>query len=146
MRRTLLLPVLLLTAACQSGSSSGPPDRPGGWADPSPGATAAHDLPSTETFEIRFGDDLVGYLVEVKPMPPDQPDQRPYKPGTSLIQDRNFTFIGFISPAGTTYKFDANGNSAHAVGFGSRNQSIAAFFRRNGSPRILAVSTGLPQG
>jgi hypothetical protein len=88
----------------------------------------------------------VGYLVEVKPMPPDQPDERPYKPGTSLIQDRNFTFIGFISPAGTTYKFDASGNTAHAVGFGSRNQSIAAFFRRNGSPRILAVATGQPQG
>jgi len=146
MRPTPLLPALLLIAACQSGSSSGPPDRPSGWAEPPAGAVAAHDLPSTETFEIRFGDDLVGYLVEVKPMPPDQPDERPYKPGTSLIQDRNFTFIGFISPAGTTYKFDANGSSAHAVGFGSRNQSIAAFFRRNGSPRILAVATGQPQG
>jgi hypothetical protein len=36
--------------------------------------------------------------------------------------------------------------TAHAVGWGSRNQSIAAFFRRNGSPRILAVDTGLPAG
>ena len=141
MRRALLLPALLLIAACQSGSA----EHPAGVAGHGPTAVAAHDLPCTETFEIRFGDELVGYLVEVKPMPAGEPDERPYKPGTSLIQDKAFTFVGFITPAGTTYRFDAAGNG-HTVGFGSRNQSIAAFFRRNGSPRILALGTGRPQG
>ena len=139
--RRLLLPAVLLIAACQSG----PPDRPGGWSEPAPTAVAAHDLPCTETFEIRFGDELVGYLVEVQPMPKDQPDQRRFKPGTSLIQDKQFVDIGFISPGGTTYRYDEAG-IAHSVGFGSRNQSIAAFFRKNGAPRILSVATGQPQG
>ena len=141
MRCAPLLPVLLLIAACQSS----PPDRPSGWAEPPPGAAAADNLPSTETFEIRFGDDLVGYLVEVRPVPAGLPDERSFTPGTTLIQDKLFAYLGFISPRGTTYKFDDEGE-AHAVGWGSRNQSIAAFFRRNGTPRILAVTTGLPAG
>ncbi len=139
MRRTL---ALLLLAACQAGP---PPDTAGGRRAPPPTATSALDLAFTETFEIRFGDDFVGYLVEVRPVPAGLPDDRPFKPGTSLIQDKDFAFLGFISPAGTTYRFDDSGE-AHAVGWGSRGQSIAAFFRRNGSPRIVAVTTGLPAG
>jgi hypothetical protein len=140
MRRSL--PVLLLLAACSSTPSEPAAPAP---PPPEPTATAAHDLPSTETYEIRFGDELVGYLVDVKPLPDGQTDTRPFKPGTSLIQDKRFEFLGFISPMGITYKFDAQGE-AHKVGFGSRNQSIAAFFRRNDLPRILAVATGQPQG
>ncbi len=142
MHRTLL-PALLLLAACAGPEA--PPDEPGGWRTPPPSEAAAHDLTHTETFEIRFGDELVGYLVEVLPMPADQVDERAFKPGTTLIEDKHFAFLGFISPSGTTYRFDEQGE-AHTVGWGSRNQSIAAFFRRNGAPRLLAVTTGQPQG
>lgn len=138
MRR--ILPLLLL-AACHAPSTP-PAAAPG---PSTPHLSQARDLRWTETFEIRFGDELVGYLEEVRDAPVGEKDERPFKPGTSLIEDKDLKVIGFISPYGTTYRFNAEGE-AKTVGFGSRNQSIAAFFRQNGEPRILALGTGKPQG
>ena len=136
MRR--FLPLLLL-AACHAPSEH-EAAKP---AAARPEVTAS--LAYTESFEIRFGDELCGFLVEVQPVPAGETDARPYTPGTAVIQDKDLRTLGFISPHGTTYRFNAEGE-AKPVGWGSRNQSIAAFFRRNGSPRILAVATGQPQG
>ena len=96
-----LLPALLLIAACAGPDA--PPEQPGVWRTPAPDEAAAHDLSYTETFEIRFGDELVGYLVEVRPMPANQLDERPFKAGTTLIEDTHFDFLGFISPADAGY-------------------------------------------
>ena len=138
MRR--ILPLLLL-AACHSTA-----EQPAQPADPhAQTRSAAIDLRFTETFEIRFGDQLVGYLREVKPVPPGEQDGRAFPPGTSLIESKDFELLGFLSPGGTTYRFNEAGE-AKAVGFGSRNQSIAAFFKKSGEPRLLALGTGKPQG
>ncbi len=103
-----------------------------------PTREAASDLQYTEVSEIRFGKDLVGYLVAVLPVPEGMTDGRPWQPGTALIQDGKMQFIGFISPHGTTYKFDEYG-AAKGVGFGSRDAGIAAFFRRNGQPQLVPL-------
>jgi len=134
MRR--LLPAVLLLAACSATPDAAPSPEP-----PPPSAAAARDLQFTETFEIRFGADLVGYLVEVLPAPEGVPDARAFRPGTALIEGPDFELLGFVSPHGTTYRFDATGE-ARAVGWGSRNQGIAAFFGRNGAPKLVGV-TGL---
>ncbi len=106
---------------------------------------AARDLQYADTLEIRFGADLVGYVVEVLPVPEGLLDERPWTPGTLLIQGPQLDFLGFITPGGTTYRFDAQGG-AHAIGFGSRDQGIAAFFGRNGTPRLVTTQPGLPRG
>ena len=134
MRR--ILPLILL-AACSS-----TPDHH--ESAPPPTKAAAIDLRYTETFEIRFGDELVGYLREVKPVPAGETDGRAFPAGTALIESKDFELLGFLSPLGTTYKFNEAGE-AKAVGFGSRNQSIAAFFKKSGEPRILALGTGTPK-
>jgi hypothetical protein len=131
--RRLLLPTALLLYACAS---------PGGDAAPEAlprRAAITGSLQFTETWEIRFGDELVGYLVEVQPAPEGLADERPFKPGTALVEDLDFQLLGFLSPRGTTYRFDDAGE-AQAVGWGSRNMSIAAFFQRNGAPRLVAVT------
>ena len=136
MRR--ILPLLLLAACSSAETSSSAPEAP------PPTKAEAVDLRYTETFEIRFGNELVGYLREVKPVPAGEQDGRAFPPGTALIESKDFELLGFLSPLGTTYKFNAAGE-AKAVGFGSRNQSIAAFFKKNGDPKILALGTGKPQ-
>jgi hypothetical protein len=134
--RRLLLPAALLLTACAA---------PGGGDAPAPEALPRRDaitrsLQFTETWEIRFGDELAGYLVEVLPVPEGLHDDRPFKPGTALVEDLDFQLLGFLSPRGTTYRFDDAGE-AKAVGFGSRNMSIAAFFGRNGAPRLVAATS-----
>ena len=135
MRR--ILPLLLLAACSSASEKSQVPEAP------PPSKAAAIDLRFTETFEIRFGEELAGYLREVKPVPAGEADGRAFPAGTALIESKDFELLGFISPLGTTYKFNEAGE-AKAVGYGSRNQSIAAFFRQNGEPRILALGTGTP--
>lgn len=137
MRR--ILPLLLLAACSSTSDDSGSAPEA-----PPPTKAAAIDLRYTETFEIRFGDELVGYLREVKPVPAGETDGRAFPAGTALIESKDFELLGFLSPLGTTYKFNAAGE-AKAVAFGSRNQSIAAFFKKSGEPRILALGTGKPQ-
>lgn len=134
MRR--LLPAVLLLAAC-----SASPDAPPQPEAPPPSAAAARDLQYTQTFEVRWGDELAGYLVEVLPTPAGIPDARAFQPGTYLIEGPDLELLGFISPHGTTYRFDAEG-AARTVGWGSRDQGIAAFFGRNGPPRLVPVTAG----
>ena len=130
-------------AACASGcSSTGGTDHAAvEAARPKPTLMAAHELQFTETFEVRFGNELVGYMVDVLPVPGGIVDSRAYAPGTKLIQGKDFTFLGFISPRGTTYRFDASGE-AKAVGVGSLELSIAAFFKQNGAPTFVSISPG----
>ena len=136
MRR--ILPLLLLAACSSASEKSQVPEAP------PPSKAAAVDLRYTETFEIRFGDELAGYLREVKPVPAGEADGRAFPAGTALIESKDFELLGFLSPLGTTYRFNAAGE-ARTVGFGSRNQSIAAFFQKSGEPRILALGTGEAQ-
>ena len=65
-------------------------------------------------------------------------DTRAYKPDTAVIADLDRKLLGYISPHGTTYRFDAAGES-HTVGFGSRNTSITAFFRKNDPPTLTPI-------
>jgi hypothetical protein len=135
-RRALLALSALLLAACSStadDAATAPAAERG-----APTQQAARELSFTATSEIRFDGELVGYLVEVQPVPEGTVDSRPWEPGTALIQDKRFQFIGFISPRGTTYRFDED-ETAQAVGFGSRSAGIAAFFRRNGEPQLVSV-------
>jgi hypothetical protein len=134
MRR--ILPLLLLVA-CHSTADHAETAPP-------PTKAAALDLRHTQTFEIRFGDELVGYLREVKATPAGESDGRAFPVGTALIESKDFELLGFISPHGTTYRFNEAGE-AKAQGFGSRNQGIAAFFKQNGEPRLLALGTGTPR-
>jgi len=92
----------------------------------------------TQTSEIRFSGELVGFLVEVLEVPEGVEDRRAYRPGTLLVQDLRFRPLGFISPGGTTYGYDEQG-LARTLGFGGRNLAIANFFRRTGSPQIITV-------
>ena len=139
--RALLAPLaaaLLLTACASHEPAAATPDK----AARAPATRdAAHDLSYTATSEIRFGGELVGYLVDVQPVPGGIVDDRPWEPGTALIEDSKFEFIGFISPHGTTYRFDADGQP-RTVGFGSRSSGIAAFFRRNGEPQLVSLHPG----
>jgi hypothetical protein len=116
--------------AAAATAKAGPPTR-----------EAAEGLTHTATSEIRFGDELVGYLLDVLPVPAGVVDDRPWEPGTAMIQDLRFRFIGFISPRGTTYRFDEHG-TPHKVGFGSRSAGIAAFFMRNGEPTLVSLHPG----
>ena len=138
------LALAVLAAAC---SSTRPEDDAGLPVAPRPAPTlaATSSLDWTSTSEIRFSGELVGYLVEVLEVPGGVPDRRPFKPGTVLIQDTKLEMIGFISPGGTTYRFD-EGGEAKAVGFGSRNAAIASFFRKGGTPQLVPVVPAPPRG
>ena len=123
--------LLLLASAC-AGPGSSDADRPARTVQ------SAAELAPSRTFEIRFGSELAGFLIDVLPAPPGTTDQRAYEPGTALIEARDRTLLGFISPRGTTYRFDASGE-ARTVGFGSRSTSISAFFRKNDPPTLVPV-------
>jgi len=131
-RPALTLSALLLLAPACASTGSTDAERPARTLE----STA--DLEPTRTFEIRFGSELAGFLIEVLPAPADAPDTRAYEPGTALIQARDRTPLGFISPRGTTYRFDASGE-ARTVGFGSRSTSITAFFLKNDPPTLVPI-------
>jgi hypothetical protein len=122
-----------LAAACV-GPGTGPDDSQ----RPARTRATAADLAPTQTFEIRFGSELAGYLIDVLPAEPGQPDTRAYEPGTAVIQSLDHTLLGFISPHGTTYRFDEAGE-AQTVAFGSRSTSITAFFRKNDPPALTPI-------
>jgi len=128
------LPMLLAILPACAGARSGEGDD----ARPARTRQSAKDLEPSERFEIRFGSELVGYLTDVLPAPAGAEDLRAYEPGTAVIQGLDHQLLGFISPHGTTYRFDASGE-ARVVGFGSRNTSIAAFFLANGPPTLIPV-------
>lgn len=123
--------LLLLVPACAG---------PGGAEGERPARTrqSAEDLAPSRTNEIRFGSELVGYLIEVLPAPGGAPDTRAYEPDSAVIADLDRQLLGYISPHGTTYRFDAAGAS-HTVGFGSRSTSITAFFRKNDPPTLTPI-------
>lgn len=134
---------LLLTACAIPGRENKLENPPG----TEPAAPISLNLPTatdmeyTATYEIRFRDELVGFLVEVLELPEGMNDARGYPPGTALIQDLELVDVGFITPGGRSYRFDENGD-AHAVGFGSRNENIAAFFMQNGYPTLVSIHPG----
>jgi len=135
---------LLVTTACAIPGRENKLENPPGTEPARPISMVlptATDMEFTATYEIRFRDELVGFLVEVLELPEGMNDARGFPPGTSLIQDPELTFIGFISPGGTTYKFDEEGE-ASAVGFGNRDKSIATFFRMNGYPTLVSIHPG----
>ncbi|HZM00316.1 MAG TPA: hypothetical protein VFD43_08700 [Planctomycetota bacterium] len=111
-----------------------------GAAPPTRSNASAADLAPSQTFEIRFGSELAGYLIDVLPAPDGATDARAYAPGTAVIQSLDGTALGFISRHGTTYRYDASGE-ARVVGFGSRSTSIAAFFRAIDPPTLVPVQS-----
>jgi hypothetical protein len=134
---------LLLTACAIPGRQSKIDNPPGAMPEReiSRVLPTATDMAFTATYEIRFGDELVGYLVEVMDVPEGIDDQRGFPPGTSIIQDTELSFVGFITPGGRSYRFDDHGD-ASAVGFGNRDKSIATFFRKNGYPTLVSIHQG----
>src|SRR5262245_34924859 len=94
-----------LALACCSRDKT-PPAPPPPVAQPAakPGPQIAKDLQFSETFEVRFGEDFVGYVVDVLPVPAGIVDERQYPEDTKLIQDKDFKLLGFISPRGTIYR------------------------------------------
>lgn len=128
---TLAAALLLLAPAC-AGPGSAEAARPARTRQ------SAEDLAPSRTYEIRFGSELVGYLFEVLPAPAGTSDTRAYAPGTAVIADLQRSLLGYISPHGTTYRFDAAGES-HTVAFGSRSTSITAFFRKNDPPTLVPI-------
>jgi hypothetical protein len=142
-----VLPAVLAVlglAAC-AGTSEPAPGPADSASRPAPTRRAARELAFTETFEVRFGGELVGYLVEVLAVPDGVVDERAFAPGTALIENRDLELLGFISPRGTTYRFEQDG-SAHAVAFGTRSANIAAFFGRQGEPTVTTLQPGTSAG
>jgi hypothetical protein len=125
---SLACALVLLAPACASAEAEHPART----------RQSAADLAPSQTYEVRFGSELVGYLIEVLPAAAGAPDTRAYEPGTAVIADLKHTLLGYISPRGTTYRFDAAGQ-AHTVGFGSRSTSIAAFFLKNDPPTLTPI-------
>lgn len=139
-----LTALVLLATACAIPGRPSKIDTPPGTAPARPislSLPTAVDMQYMATYEIRFRGKLSGYLLEVLEVPEGVQDLRGYPPGTSLIQDTELTFIGFISPGGTTYRFNDVGE-ASAVGFGSRDKSIASFFRKNDEPTLVSIHPG----
>jgi len=134
----------LALPACSSASSNPAPAAPPPVAQPAakPGPQIAKDLQFSETFEVRFGEDFVGYVVDVLPVPHGIVDERQYPEGTKLIQDKDFKLLGFISPRGTMYRFDASGGS-EAVGSGSLEKNLAGFFKKDGPPKLVSIAPGV---
>lgn len=127
--RAATLALLALVPACV-GPNTGPDDS-----RPARTRQSAADVAPSQAYTISFDGQVVGYLIEVLPMAAGSPDPRAYEPGTALIEDLDHTLLGYISPHATTYRFDESG-AARTVGFGSRNSSITAFFRKNDPPTL----------
>lgn len=132
MSRLALLPLLLALAAC----ASDPPLA--GDAQPAP--IVAEGLDFTRTNEVRLGDGAapVGYLVEFLRVPTGVIDERVYREGSALVQDALLTDVGFVSPAGVGYRFDAEGNAVE-IGFGARTQHVATLLGGTGKVRLSPV-------
>jgi hypothetical protein len=141
---TRLAVLLLLVSACAIPGRESKLDHPPGAVPErviSKVLPTATDMAYTATYEIRFGKELVGYLVEVMEVPEGIDDQRGFPPGTSIIQDTDLVFIGFITPGGRSYRFNEQGEAV-AVGFGNRDKSVATFFMKNGYPTLVSIHTG----
>jgi hypothetical protein len=128
----LLVLAVLLTAGC-----SGRADKRS-QTETTPRFVAT-DMAFTVTKEVWFGDRHVGFVVDVLAVPDGFLDQRPYKAGTLVVEDLTMFPIGFISPRGSSYAFDAN-DEAKLVAFGGRDSSVARFFKANGMPRYIVVA------
>jgi hypothetical protein len=138
---------LTCVTGCAGTDTDAPSATESAGAAPRPERTraSAKGLDFTETFEIRFGKELVGYLVDVLETPEGVIDTRAYLPGTALIESRDLELLGFISPRGTSYRFRADG-TAEAVGYGTRDRNIAAFFARSESPDLVTLHHGTVPG
>ncbi len=95
----------------------------------------------TRLVEVRFGDpaELAGYLVEFAGLPLGIRDERPYSPGSVLVQDRKLANLGFITPGGHAYAFDADG-LAHDRGWLSRDEHVRALLGASGTPIYHVIS------
>ena len=132
MSRLARLHSSLLTAALALCACSPFETQPPAAADP-----LAASLPPatgddfTRTLIVDVGGTPSGYVVEVLDVPQGLRDERPYPVGTWLVQDIDFTLVGFISPSGTAYVF-GDDHRARPAGFGSRDMSVAAILKRQG--------------
>ncbi|MCB9899681.1 MAG: hypothetical protein H6825_16870 [Planctomycetes bacterium] len=134
MSRLAALPLVLLVALAACAAD---PQR----ADEAPPApVVAEGLDFTRTSEVRFGGtgEPSGYLVEFLRVPTGVIDQRVYREGTALVQDARLADVGFVSPAGVGYRFDAEGHTVD-LGFGSRNAHIATLLGGSGKPTLTVV-------
>lgn len=131
----LLAALALLLAACSSGPTlRGDHDR-----------GVARETAYTHTYEVLFGDGAqpVGYLVEFYRVPQGIVDERPFKPGTVLLQDLDFRMVGFITPGAHGYVFDAAGATLD-LGYGGRDRHVAEVFGRSGAPSYRTLQPGVP--
>ena len=93
----------------------------------------------TRLVEVRFAGapDAAGYLVEFTELPLGILDERPYPPGTVLVQDRQLRNVGFLTPQGRAFAFDADGR-AQDRGQGGRDAQVSALLS-GGSPPIYRL-------
>ena len=134
------LAVLLLTlGACATGSTDD-----GDSIDPRKIAT---DLAYSHTYAVTFTEDgkTIGYVVEFYRVPQGIIDRRSSPPGTVLVQDLDLENIGFITPGGRAFRYDARGG-AHDMGFAGRDQHVASFFGQSGRPHYTATHPAPPTG
>ena len=137
-RLSLALPALLLAAlllpAC---GSSAPRQVQAAGAD----LSVARDHAYTRLVAVRFGDDIgaAGFLVEFGELPDGIQDERPYTPGTVLVQDPDLTSLGFITPGGRGFRYAADG-SAVELGYGKRDAHVTTLLGGEGRIRYEVVS------
>lgn len=134
MPRSLVLPLLLLAAACASRSAAH-----GGSA-----AETATGLAFTHTYAVHFGEgDTAGYVVEFFKTPEGIVDDRGYPVGTLLVQDLDLRTIGFITPGRHAWRFDEQGDTED-LGYGARDSQVADLLGQQGKLRYVAVTPDAP--
>jgi len=138
MTRCLAL-LLLLLAACAGHSEH----VAGGSTSRQLDVATGHAF--TRLVEVRFGADLEpsGYLVEFAALPLGIRDERLYTSGSVLVQDRGLRDLGFITPGGHAYAFDAQGKALDR-GWLARDAHVRALLGGSGPPRYRVLSPDLP--
>ena len=81
----------------------------------------------TRTEAVLLDGVKVGYTLTFLEVPPFVEERQYIQAGTRFINNLNFERLGFITPYGRTYRFDAQGNS-HFLHHFDLEKNLAVFF------------------